>query len=119
MTEESLLALAENSLGEKKKKTGCIRLLTQFLNEYGNLRFLFKYNANNTNLMAEHICYTKCQNPKKGKQVHFIHSYVTFIHMIRDEILLLSIICLSTFEMSENLITTKLTEKKERQKDIH
>ena len=69
--------------------------------------------------MAEHICYTKCQNPKKGKQVHFIHSYVTFIHMIRDEILLLPIICLSTFEMSENLITTKMTEKKERQKDIH
>lgn len=93
--------------------------MTQFLNEYGNLRFLFKYNANNTNLMAEHICYTKCQNPKKGKQVHFIHSYVTFIHMIRDEILLLPIICLSTFEMSENLITTKMTEKKERQKDIH
>lgn len=66
--------------------------------------------------MAEHICYTKCQNPKKGKPLHFIHSYVTFIHVIRDEILLLPIICLSTFEMSENLITTKLTEKKERQR---
>lgn len=51
------------------------------------------------------IYITKCQNLKKGKQAHFIHSYVTFIHIIRSEILFLSIICLSTFDMSENLIT--------------
>lgn len=54
--------------------------------------------------MAEDIYITKCQNQKKGKQVHFIHSYVIiFIQMIKDKILFLSIICLSTL-MSENLI---------------
>ena len=99
MTEESLLVLTENSL---ENKTGCIRLLTQFLNEYGHLRFLFKYNVNIINLMVEYTYYKMSKSKKR--QIHFIHSYVTFIHMIRDEILFSSIICLSTFEMSENLI---------------
>lgn len=69
MTKESLLVLTENSL---ENKTGCIRLLTQFLNEYGNLRFLFKYNVNIINLMVEYTYYKMSKSKKR--QTNTFHS---------------------------------------------